>query len=92
MATVQRLIEMCSAGAVAWAAMATTVRSANAAVAMMILSSLSTACSDVVVDSIVVERSRGEPQVWLRPPHLPVVVFFFFGGGGLPLVLQGFGI
>ena len=32
------------------------------AVAMVVLGSLGTACSDVVVDSIVVERSRGEPQ------------------------------
>lgn len=29
----------------------------------MVLASLGTACSDVVVDSIVVERARGEPQV-----------------------------
>ena len=35
------------------------------AVAMVVLGSLGTACSDVVVDSIVVERSRGEPQVTL---------------------------
>ena len=33
------------------------------AVAMVVLGSLGTACSDVVVDSIVVERSRGESQV-----------------------------
>jgi hypothetical protein len=34
----------------------------------MLLGSLSTACSDVVVDSLVVERARGEPLVsmhWL---------------------------
>ena len=43
--------------------MAAGVHSANAAVALMVLGSLSTACSDVVVDSIVVERSRGEAQV-----------------------------
>lgn len=29
----------------------------------MLLGSLSTACSDVVVDSLVVERARGEPAV-----------------------------
>lgn len=32
--------------------------------------SLGTACSDVVVDSIVVERSRGAPLVGLTPSHL----------------------
>ena len=52
-----------TAGAVSWVAMATIVDSPAAAVAMMMLGSLGTACSDVVVDSIVVERSRGEPQV-----------------------------
>ncbi len=36
------------------------------AVAMVVLGSLGTACSDVVVDSIVVERSRGEPQACSR--------------------------
>ena len=34
-----------------------------ATVTMLLMSSLGTACSDVVVDSIVVERARGEPQV-----------------------------
>ena len=48
--------------------MAMGVHSVNAAVALMVLGSLSTACSDVVVDSIVVERSRGEAQVTPPPP------------------------
>lgn len=39
------------------------VHEASGAVACMILASLSTAFSDVVVDSIVVERARGHPQV-----------------------------
>jgi len=38
------------------------VRSPAGAVAATLLGSLGTACSDVVVDSIVVERSRGQPQ------------------------------
>jgi hypothetical protein len=33
------------------------------AASALLLSSLSTAASDVVVDSLVVERARGEPQV-----------------------------
>lgn len=49
-------------GASSWLAMAMFVNSPTSAVAMMMLGSLGTACSDVVVDSIVVERSRGEPQ------------------------------
>lgn len=51
------------AGAASWVAMAMFVHSPAAAVAMMALGAIGTACSDVVVDSIVVERSRGEPQV-----------------------------
>lgn len=50
-------------GATSWLAMATVVHSPAAAVGVMMVGSLGTACSDVVVDSIVVERSRGEPQV-----------------------------
>jgi Na+/melibiose symporter-like transporter len=50
-------------GAISWLAMATIVDSPTSAVAWMMVGSLGTACSDVVVDSIVVERSRGEPQV-----------------------------
>ena len=42
--------------------MATIVDSPTSAVAWMMVGSLGTACSDVVVDSIVVERSRGELQ------------------------------
>ena len=52
-----------SAGTVSWTALATIVTTPSMAVAMVVLGSLGTACSDVVVDSIVVERSRGEPQV-----------------------------
>lgn len=43
--------------------MATLVRSPLTAVIAVILGSATTACSDVVVDSIVVERSRDGPQV-----------------------------
>ena len=39
------------------------VRGPTAAVVAVVLGSLTTACSDVVVDSIVVERARGGPQV-----------------------------
>ncbi|KAL3141007.1 hypothetical protein ABBQ32_005521 [Trebouxia sp. C0010 RCD-2024] len=49
-------------GTVSWTALATIVSTPSMAVAMVVLGSLGTACSDVVVDSIVVERSRGEPQ------------------------------
>jgi len=49
-------------GTVAWLTLATGVSSKASAVAMMVLASLSTAASDVVVDSIVVERARGEAQ------------------------------
>ena len=53
-----------SVGTVSWTALAVAVTTPSMAVAMVVLGSLGTACSDVVVDSIVVERSRGEPQVW----------------------------
>ncbi|KAK9843802.1 hypothetical protein WJX81_006900 [Elliptochloris bilobata] len=49
-------------GALSWAAMAAVVRSPVGAVAATVVGSLGTACSDVVVDSIVVERCRGHPQ------------------------------
>eukprot|EP00877_Chromochloris_zofingiensis_P007082 jgi/Chrzof1/2627/Cz11g23020.t1 len=49
-------------GTLSWTALATIVRGPAGAVFMMLLGSLSTALSDVVVDSIVVERARGEPQ------------------------------
>lgn len=52
-----------SKGSVSWLSLATLVHSPTAAVAAMLLGSLSTACSDVVVDSLVVERARGEPAV-----------------------------
>ncbi len=47
-------------GAVAWLLMATVVHSAWAATAAMVLSSLAIAVSDVIVDSLVVERARTE--------------------------------
>eukprot|EP00879_Flechtneria_rotunda_P012967 GHRR01013540.1.p1 GENE.GHRR01013540.1~~GHRR01013540.1.p1 ORF type:complete len:473 (+),score=146.19 GHRR01013540.1:400-1818(+) len=49
------------AGAVSWLSLATMVRSPAGAVAAMLVGSAATACSDVVVDSLVVERARGEP-------------------------------
>jgi folate/biopterin transporter len=47
-------------GTTAWIAMATVVHSAWAATIAMLFSSLSVAVSDVIVDSIVVERARQE--------------------------------
>ncbi|NJP08151.1 MAG: folate/biopterin family MFS transporter [Leptolyngbyaceae cyanobacterium RU_5_1] len=47
-------------GTLSWVAMATVVDSAWAAVLAIALSSLSVAFSDVIVDSIVVERARAE--------------------------------
>jgi len=47
-------------GAVAWVLMATVVHTAWAATAAMVLSSLAIAVSDVIVDSLVVERARTE--------------------------------
>lgn len=49
-------------GAVAWLAMATIVNSGAAAIAAVTLSSLAVAVSDVIVDSLVVERARQESQ------------------------------
>lgn len=49
-------------GALAWAAMATVVHSSWAATTAILLSSLSVAVSDVIVDSLVVERARAESQ------------------------------
>ena len=54
---------MRATGMFAWAGLALLAHSAPVAVGMLVVASLSTACSDVVVDSIVVERSRGESQV-----------------------------
>ena len=56
------------AGAGSWAVLATFVDSPSGAVVAMVTASLGTAFSDVVVDSIVVERARGEPQV--RSVHM----------------------
>ncbi len=47
-------------GAVAWIGMATLVNTGWQATALMLLSSLSVAVSDVIVDSLVVERARNE--------------------------------
>ncbi len=47
-------------GTVAWVTLATVVHTPWAATAVMLLSSLSVAVSDVIVDSLVVERSRQE--------------------------------
>lgn len=47
-------------GALAWVALATVVNSAWSAMGAIALSSLSIAFSDVIVDSIVVERARKE--------------------------------
>ncbi|MGA7932768.1 MAG: folate/biopterin family MFS transporter, partial [Kovacikia sp.] len=47
-------------GVLSWAAMATVVHSAWAAMVAIALSSLSVAFSDVIVDSLVVERARKE--------------------------------
>lgn len=47
-------------GTVAWLGLATMVHTAWAATIAILLSSLSVAISDVIVDSLVVERARGE--------------------------------
>ncbi|MEA5593720.1 folate/biopterin family MFS transporter [Rivularia sp. UHCC 0363] len=49
-------------GAIAWVAMGTVVHSSWAATTAILLSSLSVAVSDVIVDSLVVERARAESQ------------------------------
>ncbi|MBD0269260.1 MAG: folate/biopterin family MFS transporter [Cyanobacteria bacterium Co-bin8] len=49
-------------GAAAWVALATVVQTGWAAIAAITLSSLSVAVSDVIVDSLVVERARNESQ------------------------------
>ena len=49
-------------GAVAWVGMATVVHSSSTATTAILLSSLSVAVSDVIVDSLVVERARTESQ------------------------------
>jgi folate/biopterin transporter len=49
-------------GAIAWLAMATVVDNALKATLAILLSSLSVAISDVIVDSLVVERARNEGQ------------------------------
>ena len=49
-------------GSAAWIALATVVHSAWVAGVVIALSSLSVAASDVIVDSLVVERARNESQ------------------------------
>lgn len=49
-------------GALSWVLLATIVHTAWAATAAILLSSLSVAVSDVIVDSLVVERARAESQ------------------------------
>ncbi|XP_021309967.1 folate-biopterin transporter 1, chloroplastic isoform X3 [Sorghum bicolor] len=49
-------------GALSWSLMATVVSSKYSAASSILLGSLSVAFSDVVVDSMVVERARGESQ------------------------------
>ncbi len=49
-------------GACAWLAMATVVNTAWSAIAAITLSSVAVAVSDVIVDSLVVERARQESQ------------------------------
>lgn len=49
-------------GAIAWLSMATLVDTPLKATAAILLSSLSVAISDVIVDSLVVERAREEDQ------------------------------
>jgi folate/biopterin transporter len=49
-------------GTAAWVGLATIVHSTWAATIAITLSSLSVAVSDVIVDSLVVERARGESQ------------------------------
>jgi len=49
-------------GSVSWVSLATIVHTTWAATLAIALSSLSVAMSDVIVDSLVVERARGESQ------------------------------
>ena len=49
-------------GAISWASLATVVHTPLAATAAIALGSLSVAISDVIVDSLVVERARAESQ------------------------------
>ncbi|MEM8504729.1 MAG: folate/biopterin family MFS transporter [Cyanobacteria bacterium P01_D01_bin.1] len=49
-------------GAITWLSMATIVHTALAATITILLTSLSVAISDVIVDSLVVERAREESQ------------------------------
>ncbi len=49
-------------GTVSWICLATIVRNSLAATIAIALGSLSVAVSDVIVDSLVVERARGESQ------------------------------
>ena len=50
-------------GCTAWVCLGTVVYTSTTATIMIVLSSLSVAISDVIVDSIVVERARSESEV-----------------------------
>jgi len=60
-------------GAVAWGSLCFAQPGAEWTAALLTLGSLGTACSDVVVDSIVVERSRGKSNAvaGVRRPEQP---------------------
>jgi MFS family permease len=49
-------------GCTAWVCLGTVVHTSTTATIMIVLSSLSVAISDVIVDSIVVERARSESE------------------------------
>ncbi len=49
-------------GAISWLSLATVVHTTMTAIVAITLSSVSVAVSDVIVDSIIVERARGESQ------------------------------
>jgi hypothetical protein len=56
-------VEHFYAGTCSWSVLAFWVDTPSGAVVAMMCASLATAFSDVVVDSIVVEKARGAPQV-----------------------------
>lgn len=61
---------LCGAlGSAAWGGLAASHPSAPFATALLILGSAGTACSDVVVDSIVVEASRNRPTAVAGAPR-----------------------
>ncbi|MGI2906937.1 folate/biopterin family MFS transporter [Tolypothrix sp. VBCCA 56010] len=68
-------------GAISWVSLATIVHTAWAATSAIALSSLSVAVSDVIVDSLVVERARGESQA--KAGSLQSLTWGTFAFGGL---------